>query len=154
MAGIAVGTVAPDFTLPGVRGAEQGEYALSSLRGSKVVLAFYPGDFTPGCTRQLCGYRDDYELLAPEGVVVWAISPQDVASHEKFIAAKGFEFPLLSDTDLAVAQAYGVKAPVIGVRRAVFLLDANGVVQWQTVKLVGATWPKAEELAAALAAFD
>lgn len=151
MAGIAVGQQAPDFTLDGVRGAERGTYRLSDLRGKKVVLAFYPGDFTPGCTRQLCGYRDDYELLAPEGTTVLAISPQDLESHERFIAAKGFEFPLLSDTDLGVAAAYGVKAPIIGVRRAVFLVDPEGIVRWQTVKLVGATWPSAEQLAAALA---
>ena len=152
MAGIAVGQSAPDFTLSGIQGSQRSTWTLSQLRGQKVVLAFYPGDFTPGCTRQLCGYRDDYELLAPPGTTVLAISPQDVESHERFIAAKGFEFPLLSDTDLSVTAAYGVKAPIIGVRRSVFLVDAEGIVRWQTVKLVGATWPSAEELAAALAA--
>jgi peroxiredoxin Q/BCP len=104
-----------------------------------------------GCTRQLCGYRDDYELLAPAGVVVLAISPQDVDSHERWIAEKGFQFPLLSDVDMKIIDAYGVKAPVIGVRRSVFLLDSDGIVRWQTVKLVGATWPKAKELADVLA---
>jgi len=147
MAGIEVGTAAPDFTLPGVQGTERRDYTLSDYRGNKVMLAFYPGDFTMGCTRQLCGYRDDYELLAPPGVTVLRISPQDIDSHEKFIAAKNFEFPLLSDVDGNVIAAYGVQAPVIGVRRAVFLLDAAGIVRWQTVKLIGATWPKAKELA-------
>ncbi len=147
MAGIAVGSVAPDFTLPGVQGTQRRDYTLSEFRGSKVMLAFYPGDFTPGCTKQLCGYRDDYEILAPEGVVVLGISPQDIESHEKFIAKKNFAFPLLSDVDAKVIEAYGIKAPVIGVRRSVFLLDAEGVVRWQTVKVVGMTWPKAKELA-------
>ena len=147
MAGIQIGAAAPDFTLPGVSGTERGEYTLSAYRGNKVMLAFYPGDFTMGCTRQLCGYRDDYELLAPPGVVVLGISPQDLDSHARFIAEKRFEFPLLSDVDLKVVEAYGVKAPVIGVRRAVFLVDAEGIVRWQTVKMLGATWPKAKELA-------
>jgi peroxiredoxin Q/BCP len=153
MAGIEVGQAAPDFTLPGVQGTERRDYTLSEYRGSKVMLAFYPGDFTMGCTRQLCGYRDDYQLLAPAGVTVLAISPQDIDSHERFIAAKNFEFPLLSDTDMKVIAAYGVQAPVIGVRRAVFLLDAAGIVRWQTVKLIGATWPKAKELAEIMARF-
>jgi peroxiredoxin Q/BCP len=151
MAGIEVGAAAPDFTLPGIQGTTRRSYTLSEYRGQKVMLAFYPGDFTPGCTRQLCGYRDDYELLAPPGTVVLAISPQDVDSHERFIEKKGFEFPLLSDVDMTVIEAYGVKAPVIGVRRSVFLLDSDGIVRWQTVKLVGATWPKAKELAELMA---
>src|SRR4051794_34687444 len=151
MAGIEVGQPAPEFTLPGVQGTDTRDYTLSDYRGNKVMLAFYPGDFTMGCTRQLCGYRDDYEILAPDGVTVLAISPQDLDSHEKFIAARGFEFPLLSDVDMKVVSAYGVQAPVIGVRRAVFLLDTDGIVRWQTVKLIGATWPKAKELAEILA---
>lgn len=144
---VEVGSVAPDFTLPGTGDRT---YSLADYRGRKVVLAFYPGDDTPVCTRQLCSYRDDFSTFGD--AVVLGISPQDVESHEEFRAKHGFEFPLLADTDKAVAEAYGVKAPVIGVRRSVFVIDGDGVLRTAHVGIVGVTYVKADQIGAELAA--
>ncbi len=86
-------------------------------------------------------------MLAPAGTVVLGISPQDVDSHERWIASEGFQFPLLADVDKAVGTAYGIAGGPTGYRRSVFIVDGEGVVRWQTVKLLGASWPKAKELA-------
>ena len=72
------------------------------------MLAFYPGDNTPGCTRQMCSYRDDLAKFKETGAVLLGISPQDVDSHEKWAEKKGFSFPLLADIDKKVIEAYGV----------------------------------------------
>src|SRR6478752_5290795 len=78
---IEVGQDAPDFTLPGIENGAKRDYTLSEYRGRKVVLAFYPGDNTPGCTRQMCSYRDNLGDLEATGAVLLGISPQAVASH-------------------------------------------------------------------------
>src|SRR6188768_3350088 len=119
---IEVGQQAPDFTLPGIEKGERRDFTLSEFRGKPVVLAFYPGDFTPGCTRQMCSYRDNYEEYGKAGAVLLGISPQDVDSHEKWADKKSFDFPLLADTDKKVIEAYGVGAPIINVRRSVFVV--------------------------------
>ena len=111
---IEVGQAAPDFTLPGICDGEKRDYTLSEYRGRKVVLAFYPGDFTPGCTRQMCSYRDNFAEFEPTGAVLLGISPQSVDKHDEWIKAKGFHFPLLADTDKKVIELYGVGAPLIG----------------------------------------
>ena len=85
------------------------------------------------------------------GAVVLAISPQDVDSHERFAQQEGFTFPLLADTDRRVIGEYGVAAPVLGVRRSVFVLDGDGVVRWKNIKIVGATWKTARDLEKVLA---
>src|SRR3954466_13722553 len=118
---IAVGEQAPDFTLPGIQDGAKRDYTLSEYRGLKVVLAFYPGDFTPGCTRQMCSYRDHFDDFSGVDAVVLGISPQDVAKHEQWIEARDLPFPLLADPDKKVIEAYGVGAPILGVRRSVFL---------------------------------
>jgi len=138
-----VGDVAPDFTLPGTGGRD---YTLSQYRGGNVVLAFYPGDFTPGCTRQLCSYRDDFSVFADAGATVLGISPQSVESHERFAAKHGFEFPLLADAEKRVIGEYGVGAPLIGVRRSIFVVDAEGVIRSKHVGIVGVTYVKAAEI--------
>jgi peroxiredoxin Q/BCP len=143
---IEVGQAAPDFTLPGVCNGEKRDYTLSEYRGRKVVLAFYPGDFTPGCTRQMCSYRDNYSELEATGAVLLGISPQDVDSHERWAEKKDFHFPLLADVDKKVIEAYGVGAPIIGVRRSVFVVDENGVVQFADRKLIGATFVPVDKL--------
>src|SRR5215212_3666755 len=79
---VEVGEEAPDFTLPGVCDGERRDYTRSEFRGQKVVLAFYPGDNTPGCTRQMCSYRDDFSDFEATGAALLGISPQDVESHE------------------------------------------------------------------------
>ncbi len=141
-----VGDPAPDFTLPGVANGERRDYTLSDYRGQKVVLAFYPGDFTPGCTRQMCSYRDHFDEFEGVSAVLLGISPQDVDSHERWAARRNLPFPLLADTDKRVIDAYGVGAPILGVRRSVFIVDAKGIVRYKHVALVGATFRKADEL--------
>jgi peroxiredoxin Q/BCP len=143
---IDVGDTAPDFTLPGIANGERRDYSLAEHRGRRVVLAFYPGDFTPGCTRQMCSYRDDLAKFNDTGAVLLGISPQDIDSHERWAEKKGFHFPLLADTDKNVIEAYGVGAPLIGVRRSVFVVDANGVVRFSDSKLIGATFVPAGKL--------
>ena len=141
-----VGQPAPDFTLPGVAGEERRDYSLSEFKGRKVVLAFYPGDFTPGCTKQMCQYRDQFEEFQGVEAVLLGISPQDVDSHEKWATKRSLQFPLLADTDRAVAREYGCTAPVIGIRRSVFVIDAQGVLRYQDMKLIGATFERAKKL--------
>ena len=110
------------------------------------MLAFYPGDNTPGCTRQMCSYRDNLSDLEATGAVLLGISPQDVASHEAWAEKKGFTFPLLADVDKKVIEAYGVGAPVIGVRRSVFVVDPAGKVAFADRKLIGATFVPIDKL--------
>jgi peroxiredoxin Q/BCP len=117
-----------------------------------VVLAFYPGDFTPTCTKQFCNYRDGREQIEDLNAEVVGISPQDVASHEKFIAEYGLTVPLGADTDLAVAKAYGVKGPGKLVRRSIFVLDPEGIVRYRKVALVGLGYEDVGDLGQALAA--
>ena len=148
---VEIGQPAPDFTLPGVQGHEKRDYTLSEFRGRKVVLAFYPGDNTPGCTRQMCSYRDNFDDFSGVEAVVLGISPQDVESHEKWIEKRNLPFPLLADTDLKVVKEYGVGAPVLGVRRSVFLIDTAGIVRYKHVAIIGATFRKSSELAKELA---
>jgi peroxiredoxin Q/BCP len=143
---IEVGQQAPDFTLPGIEKGERRDFTLSEFRGKPVVLAFYPGDFTPGCTRQMCSYRDNYEEYGKAGAVLLGISPQDVDSHEKWADKKSFDFPLLADTDKKVIEAYGVGAPVINVRRSVFVVDREGVVRFADRKLIGASFVPTDKL--------
>ncbi len=143
---IEVGQDAPDFTLPGTENGEKRDYTLSEYRGRKVVLAFYPGDNTPGCTRQMCSYRDNLSDLDATGAVLLGISPQDVASHEKWAEKKGFTFPLLADTEKTAIGAYGVGAPLLGVRRSVFVIDAAGKIAFVDRKLLGATFVPIDKL--------
>src|SRR5882724_11451009 len=105
MAKLGVGDMAPDFELPGTGGQN---YRLSSYRGKLVVLAFYPGDFTPVCTRQFCSYRDDGDRIEGLGVTMLGISPQSVESHERFSDKNQLTVPLLADTERKVAKLYGV----------------------------------------------
>jgi len=143
---IDVGQDAPDFTLPGIAKGEKRDYTLSAYRGRKVMIAFYPGDNTPGCTRQMCSYRDNLADLEATGAVLLGISPQDIASHETWAEKKGFTFPLLADVEKQAIEAYGVGAPVIGVRRSVFVVDPAGKVAFADRKLIGATFVPIDKL--------
>ncbi len=147
MAAPDVGDPAPDFTLPGIENGEVRDFVLSSYRGRKVVLAFYPGDNTPGCTRQMCSYRDNLEDFEGAQAVLLAISPQDIDSHRRWAEKRGFTFPLLADIDKKVIEAYGVSAPLINVRRSVFLLDEQGIVRYKHVAIIGALFQKSDYLA-------
>jgi len=151
-----VGAAAPDFTLPGVvlsgGRAERGEYTLSAQRGHPLVLAFYPGDNTPVCTRQLCSYTSELDSFTSLDATVWGISPQDLDSHEGFARRYNLSFPLLADTDLTVTRRYGITLGPSNLRRSVFVIDSAGVLRWKHVTLVGLTFPRAAEIASQLAA--
>ena len=148
MAKAKEGQTAPDFTLPWTG---EGEFSLADHRGRWVVLAFYPGDFTPTCTKQFCNYRDGREKIDDLDAAVIGISPQDVDSHERFIAEHGLTVPLAADVDKSVAGAYGVLAPGGSfVRRAIFVVDPDGVVRYRKVALVGLGFEDADDLHSAL----
>jgi peroxiredoxin Q/BCP len=114
VARVEVGDPAPLFTLPGTGGRT---YALRELRGSPVLLVFYPADFTPVCTQQLRSYSEDLSAFTELGAVVWCLSPQDVDSHERFAAEHRLGMPLLADTDKKVGEAYGILGPLGFYRR-------------------------------------
>jgi peroxiredoxin Q/BCP len=148
MAKLNTGDAAPDFTLPWTG---EGDFTLSARRGSWVVLAFYPGDFTPTCTKQFCNYRDGREQIDDLDAEVVGISPQDVESHERFISEHSLTVPLAADVDKAVARSYGVLAPGGGfVRRAVFVIDPEGIVRHRKVALVGLGFEDSDDLRSAL----
>lgn len=152
------GQAAPDFTLPGVELKDghpaRAEYALSAQRGSPLVLAFYPGDNTAVCTRQLCSYTSGLDAFTGFGATVWAISPQGLDSHEKFARKYDLAFPLLADEGLKVSREYGITLGGAGLRRSVFVVDADGILRWKHVTLVGLTFPTAETISAQLAALQ
>ncbi len=143
-----VGDQAPEFALPGTGDKI---YRLTDYRGRKLVLAFYPGDFTAVCTKQFCSYRDQGERLDGLGAAVVGISPQSVESHERFIQEKQLNVPLLADVDKEVARAYGVLAGPI-VRRAIFVIDEVGTIRHRKVTLAGLTYESVDDLERALAA--
>lgn len=148
MAKVDVGDTAPDFQLPGTGGKT---YKLSDYRGRKLVLAFYPGDFTAVCTKQFCSYRDQGDRLDQLGADVLGISPQSVESHERFTQEKSLNVPLLADEDKEVAKAYGVLAGPM-VRRAIFVIDEQGVIRHRKVTLVGLSFESVDDLEQAVAA--
>jgi peroxiredoxin Q/BCP len=149
---VEVGEEAPDFTLPGISDGVRRDYTLSEFRGRKVVLAFYPGDDTPGCTRQMCSYRDNTEKFDEVDAVLLGISPQDVDSHERWATKRNFHFPLLADTDKQVIDRYGVRGgKLIPVKRSVFVVGPDGIVRFVDRKAIGATFVSADKLAPVLA---
>jgi peroxiredoxin Q/BCP len=124
------GEPAPDFTMPDQDGEP---VRLADFRGRKVVLYFYPKDDTPGCTTQACDIRDRSPEFDARGAVVLGVSPDDAASHQRFRARYDLNFPLLADTDHAVAQAYDVwqqksmfGRKYWGNQRTTFLIDEEG----------------------------
>jgi thioredoxin-dependent peroxiredoxin len=148
MAKVDVGDAAPDFALSGTGGKT---YKLSDYRGRKLILAFYPGDFTAVCTKQFCSYRDQGDRLDQLGAEVLGISPQSVESHERFTEEKRLNVPLLADEDKEVAKAYGVLAGPM-VRRAIFVIDEEGIVRHRKVTLVGLSFESVDDLEQAVAA--
>jgi len=122
--------VAPDFSLPSDRGET---VTLSSFRGKKVVVYFYPKDNTPGCTREACSFRDAYDEFLGKGAVVIGISPDTASSHDRFRARYGLPFYLLSDRDHAVAERYGAwgektsfGTKTVGILRSTFIVGEDG----------------------------
>ena len=153
-----VGAPAPDFTLPGVvltgDGPQRADYTLSAQRGRPLVLAFYPGDNTAVCTRQLCSYTSELDSFTELNATVWGVSPQDLNSHESFAGRRRLSFPLLADTGLEVTRRYGIGLGSSSLRRSVFVVDADGVLRWKHVTLVGLTFPRATAITAELAALN
>lgn len=130
---LEVGTKAPDFTLKNQEGQE---VSLSQFAGKRVVLYFYPRDNTPGCTRQACGFAQNYEGFIQRDVVVIGVSKDSVASHLKFAQKYELPFVLLSDPDLQAIQAYGVWQEKklygkvsMGVVRTTYIIDPQGVIE-------------------------
>src|SRR3954449_7992728 len=141
-----VGDLAPDFELDGT----QGRFKLSSHRGEKVVLLFYPGDFTPVCTKQFCSYSDRYEEVDRLDAVVVGISAQSVERHHEFQSMHAIPVPLLADVDRQVAKAYGLTQPILGTRRAVVIVDETGRIAYRHVHLLGRDFQTVAELPEAL----
>jgi peroxiredoxin Q/BCP len=148
VARIGVGDAAPDLELRGTGG---GTYRLHDSRGGWLVLAFYPGDFTPVCTRQFCSYRDAADRLDALDATVWGISPQSLDSHERFRAKYDVTVPLLTDPKRAVIRAYGVLGPAGLVRRSIFIVDPSGIVRYRHIALLGLHYRDVEALGAAFA---
>jgi thioredoxin-dependent peroxiredoxin len=141
------GEAAPDFTLPGTGGRD---YTLSDFRGRPVVLVFYPGDDTPVCTAQLRSYSDGMASFDQLDAQVLGISPQDVASHERFAREYGLRMPLLADTELAVANRYEILGPLGFYRRSVFVVDAGGVVRFARRSLTSLSFIDSGQLLSAV----
>lgn len=109
---------------------------LSDYLGTKLVLYFYPMDDTPGCTKQACSLRDHYQAIKDKGAAILGVSTQDVASHQRFTEKYNLSFPLIADTDSAVAHAYGAMGggglmgaakSLFGVaNRITFIIDESG----------------------------
>lgn len=140
---IAEGAKAPDFTLTADDGTK---VKLSSLKGTPVVLYFYPRDNTPGCTTEACAFRDRKAEIEKRGAKIFGVSPDNVASHVKFRDKFQLNFPLLADPDHAVAESYGAwreknmyGKKTMGIQRSTFLIGPDGKVAkiWQRVQVDG-----------------
>ncbi|WP_417822364.1 thioredoxin-dependent thiol peroxidase [Terasakiella sp.] len=138
---LEVGSPAPDFTLPT---DGNGELSLSSLRGKKVVLYFYPKDSTPGCTTQAKGFRDERAAFEAENCVIIGASKDTVKRHDNFKTKQELNFPLVSDAESDLCETYGVwqekkmyGKTFMGIVRTTFLIDENGIIKkiWPKVKV-------------------
>ena len=130
---LAPGDPAPDFTLPDADGHP---VALSSFRGQRVIVYFYPAAMTPGCTAEACDFRDSLADLNHAGLAVLGISPDPPAKLARFRDRDGLNFPLLSDPDHAVLEAYGAYGEkmlygktTVGVIRSTFVVGADGKIE-------------------------
>jgi peroxiredoxin Q/BCP len=140
---LEVGSPAPDFTLACSTGED---VSLSSLRGSRVVLWFYPKDNTPGCTNEACGFRDLQGEFQAAGAVTYGVSKDSIRSHGNFISKHGLNMPLLSDPEHELQDNYGVWVEkknygrtYMGTERSTFLIDEQGLVCkiWRKVRVKG-----------------
>jgi peroxiredoxin Q/BCP len=130
---LTVGDVAPDFTLTA---ADSSEVTLSELRGQHVIVYFYPAAMTSGCTKQACDFRDSLQPLQAAGYTVLGISPDNLDKLNRFIERDGLTFPLLSDPDHTVMEAWGAWGEknrygkiTTGVIRSTIVIDPEGVVE-------------------------
>jgi thioredoxin-dependent peroxiredoxin len=130
MSELTVGTKAPAFSAPDQSGKT---VSLSDFAGKTLILYFYPKDDTPGCTVEACSFRDEHAAFKKKGGVVLGVSPDDAKSHTKFIEKFSLPFPLLSDTDHKIAEAYNVWVEksmygknYMGVERSTFVIGPDG----------------------------
>lgn len=130
---VEIGNAAPDFTLADQNGEE---VTLSKLRGTPVVLYFYPRDHTPGCTTEASAFRDAHSAYEKAGARVLGVSPDSAGSHKKFAEKLSLPFTLLADPDHTVCAAYGVwkekntyGKKSMGVERTTFVIDREGIVR-------------------------
>ncbi|MBI3596059.1 MAG: thioredoxin-dependent thiol peroxidase [Nitrospirae bacterium] len=141
---LKVGDAAPDFRLPSTEGRE---ISLKEFRGKKnVVLYFYPKDDTPGCTKEACSFRDERSKFDKKDAVILGVSFDNLESHKKFAGKYHLPFPLLSDTDKKVAEAYGVYKEksmygrtYMGIERSTFVIGKDGKIAqvYRKVKVDG-----------------
>ena len=140
---VDVGKKAPDFSMTTDGG---GSVSLADLKGKKVVLYFYPKDDTPGCTKEACAFRDAMPDFSGIDAEIIGVSKDPVAKHDKFKAKYDLPFTLASDEESDVCEQYGVWVEknmygrkYMGIERATFLIDGNGVVRnvWRKVKVPG-----------------
>jgi len=140
---VALDKPVPDFSLPATGGAT---WKLSDQAGSSVVIYFYPRDNTPGCTREGAAFRDLSAAFRQAGTVIVGISPDSIASHEKFRSKMDFPFELLADPEQKVCRLFDVireksmyGRKFLGVERSTFLIDRRGVLrqEWRKVKVDG-----------------
>ena len=130
---LEVGIKAPDFTLLNQNGDN---ISLSDYRGQKVILYFYPKDNTPGCTKQACGFAENYPQFIDKGAVILGVSKDTVASHKKFEEKYQLPFVLISDPELVAIKAYDVwqeknmyGKKVMGVVRTTYLINEEGYIE-------------------------
>jgi len=142
----AVGEQAPDFTLEGTAGP----FTLSEHCGERVVLLFYPGDDTPVCTRQFCSYRDNADIFAALDATVVGISGKGLGSKQEFADKHGLTVPLLADPDASVAKSYGAWAKLRGTKRAVVIVDEQGLVAHRHDHTLGLDFQTAADIRSAL----
>lgn len=142
------GESAREFELPTSDGST---YSLAGFRGRPLVVAFYPRDRGGVCTRQLTSYAAAWPDITATGASLVAISSQDMESHRRFAADRGFPFPLLADPDGRVIAAWGLEGPFGLARRASFVVDGGGIVRHAFVSRTGATYHTGADLAGRLA---
>jgi peroxiredoxin Q/BCP len=141
------GAAAPDFNLGGVPARE---YHLADERGKVVVLAFYPGDFTPVCLRQLQHYETEREKMVATGATLWAISTDTLELHERMAKSYALSFPLLADPGGKVAAQYGVRSLLGSARRSIFVVDREGVIRYAHEDPLSLSYRSVDDILAAL----
>jgi len=122
---LAIGTDAPDVSAPDQTGSVK---SLSAERGRPVVVFFYPKDGTPGCTKEACAFRDAFKAYEARSVTIFGVSRDSDEVHEEFRAQHALPFPLVSDADGSIAQAYGVPSPLGMSARVSFLVGPDGKI--------------------------
>ena len=143
---LAINQAAPDFNVPAAGPNGNTTVSLADLKGNHVVLYFYPRDNTPGCTREGEDFRDHHAEFKKASAVILGVSRDSLRKHENFRAKYDFPFPLLSDEDGTLCEAYDVikekklyGKPYVGIERSTFLIDASGLLkcEWRGVKVKG-----------------